>query len=70
MELGQHELAEAAFQGALAYHGEYPDAHYHLARLLDEHGRPHEAIAHWRFFLQLSPTSPWAEEATERLTES
>jgi tetratricopeptide (TPR) repeat protein len=69
MELGQYELAEAAFQGALAYHGEYPDAHYHLARLLDELGRPHEALAHWRSFVQLSPTSPWADEAHGRLTE-
>jgi tetratricopeptide (TPR) repeat protein len=68
MELGQFELAEAAFHGALAYHGEYPDAHYHLARLLDELGRSHEAIPHWRSFLQLSPTSPWAEEASVRLS--
>ena len=68
MELGQYDLAEAAFHGALAYHGEYPDAHYHLARLLDELGRSHEAIPHWRSFLQLSPTSPWAEEASSRLS--
>lgn len=70
MEMGQHDLAEAAFQGALAYHGEYPDAHYHLARLLDEQGRAQEAVAHWRYFLQLSPMSPWAEEAAERLGQS
>lgn len=69
MEQGDYELAEAAFEGALAYHGEYPDAHYHLARLLDEQGRHHEAIAHWKSFLRLSPTSPWAEEADERVNE-
>ena len=39
-ETGQLELAVAAFQGALRYHGEYPDVHYHLARTLDELGRP------------------------------
>ncbi|MBL9123171.1 MAG: tetratricopeptide repeat protein [Planctomycetaceae bacterium] len=69
MELGHYELAEAAFHGALAYHGEYPDAHYHLARLLDEVGRSHEAIPHWRSFLQLAPTSPWAEEAADRIAQ-
>jgi tetratricopeptide (TPR) repeat protein len=38
-ELGQHELAVSAFQGALAFHRDYPDVHYHLARALDELGR-------------------------------
>lgn len=70
MELGQYELAEAAFQGALAYHSDYPDAHYHLARLLDDLGRPHEALPHWRSFAQLSPTSPWADEASGRLSDT
>ncbi len=35
-ETGQRELAVAAFQGALQFHGDYPDVHYHLARTLDE----------------------------------
>ena len=33
-ELGEFGLAEAAFRGALEYHPDYADAHYHLARLL------------------------------------
>ena len=36
-------LAEAAFYGALAYHPDYADAHYHLARLLDRLDRHSEA---------------------------
>lgn len=66
-ELGEHELAIAAFEGALAYHDAYGDVHYHLARLLDDVSRPDEAERHWQAFLRLSPHSPWADEARERL---
>ena len=68
-ELGQRELAVAAFQGALAYHGGYADAHYHLARTLDQMGRSSEAEEHWRTFLELAPDSPWAAETRHRLEE-
>jgi tetratricopeptide (TPR) repeat protein len=67
VELGQLELALSAFSGALLHHADYPDVHFHLARLLDELGRPLEAETHWQQFLQLAPKSPWAEEARERL---
>jgi len=66
-EMGQHELAAAAFSGALAHHGDYPDAHYHLARSLDELCRPLEAEVHWRAFLDLAPDSPWSLAARDRL---
>lgn len=67
VELGKHELAISAFQGALDHHPDYPDVTYHLARELDEVGRPEEAELHWRNFLQLAPRSPWADEARSRL---
>lgn len=66
-ELGDKQLAVAAFQGALEFHDAYADVHYHLARVLDELGQASEAEVHWRAFLELSPTSPWADEARERL---
>lgn len=66
-ELGQIELAIAAFEGALARDDRYPDVHYHLARSLDEVGKSDQATRHWVRFLQLSPQSPWADEALERL---
>lgn len=66
-ETGQTELAIAAFQGALSKDDHYPDIHYHLARCLDEQGDGEQAARHWIRFLQLSPQSPWAEEAIERL---
>ena len=66
-ETGQLELAIAAFEGALSYHGDYPDVHYHLARTLDELDQRPQAEQHWREFLRLAPDSPWAAEARERL---
>jgi tetratricopeptide (TPR) repeat protein len=66
-ETGQHELAIAAFRGALALYDDYADAHYNLARALDEVGRDIEARHHWTQFLQLAPDSPWAAEAVERI---
>ena len=66
-ELGQFELAVAAFQGALAYHNDYPDVHYHLARTLDELGESDESRQHWQEFVKLAPDSPWADEAKDRL---
>jgi len=66
-ETGQPELAVAAFEGALAHHGDYPDVHYHLARTLDELGRREAAERHWRAFLTLAPSRPWSDEARQRL---
>lgn len=66
-ELGQSDLAQAAFEGALAHHPDYPDAHYHLARTLEEVGLFEQARPHWDAFLRLAPHSPWAQEAHQRL---
>lgn len=66
-EQGELELAAAAFEGALHFHDDFPDAHYHLARVLDDLGRRTEAANHWRAFLELAPDSPWATIARQRL---
>ncbi len=66
-EQGQFELAAAAFEGALTIHGDYPDAHYHLAQTLDELFRMDEAEVHWRTFIELAADSPWADQARNRL---
>ena len=68
-ETGELELAEAAFRGALDFHHDYPDVHYHLARTLDDLGSEEEAEIHWRTFLSLAPDSPWAEEARARIDD-
>ena len=51
-------------QADLAYHGDYANARYHLARTLDDLGRDDEADRHWHEFLRLAPDSPWAHERT------
>ncbi len=66
-ELGEVHQAIATFEGVLAYHPDYPDAHFHLARLLDEIGSSDAAAAHWQRFIQLVPKSPWSDEARQRL---
>ena len=68
VELGDLELALAAFRGALRYHPDYPDVHFHIARTLDRLGEDHEAEQHWKTFLRLAPESPWADEARQRLS--
>ena len=50
-------------------HEDYADAHYHLARLLDDLERDIEAEHHWKRFLELAPDSPWAGEAGTRLSK-
>ncbi len=69
-ETGQRELAVAAYRGALDLHDDYPDAHYNLARVLDDLGRDVEATHHWKRFLILAPDSPWAAEAQSRLSDA
>ncbi len=68
VETGQIDLAIAAFRGALSLYEDYADVHYNLARILDDTGREVESKHHWQRFLQLSPDSPWAEEAKSRIT--
>ena len=69
-ELGDRELAVAAFEGALTLHADYADAHFHLARTLDDLKRGDEAGPHWQEFLRLAPESPWAAAARERLDKT
>lgn len=67
VELGQTDLALATFEGALEHHPDYPDVHFHLARLLDEIGSDRKAWQHWARFLELTPNGPWADEARLRI---
>lgn len=67
-ELGDWELAAATFAGALAHHGEFADAHFHLADALEHLDRDGEAADHYRTFLRLAPESPWADAARDRLS--
>ncbi len=68
-ELGQTNLAVAAFEGTLQQFADYADVHFHLARALDDLHECSKANEHWQRFLELAPASPWAEEAQQRLSQ-
>ncbi len=66
-ELGETDLAVSALKGAIDQHPGFADAHYHLARLLEQQQRSDDASEHWEQFLELAPESPWADEARASL---
>ncbi|HMO15940.1 MAG TPA: MerR family transcriptional regulator [Pirellulaceae bacterium] len=68
VELGRFEEAIGMFKKTLDFHEDYPDVHFHLARLSDDLGNTVEALKYWKRFLELAPESPWADEARIRLS--
>ena len=56
-------------QIALSVHADYPDAHWHAADVLMQLGRPKEAAAHWRTYLEYDRRGPWAEQARQRVED-
>ncbi len=68
-DMGQIDLAIAAFEGTLSQYEEYADVHYLLARALEDTQASEKALPHWKRFLQLAPASPWADEARKRLEQ-
>ena len=66
-ETGELELAAATLEGALAFHPDFADVHYHLGHTLDRLGRHDAAADCFAAFLELAPESPWAEAARDRL---
>ncbi len=70
METRQLEAAREAFQIALDRHPDFPDAHFHLAQVLDKLGASEQALPHWEAYLQHDSYGPWAEMARQRLESS
>ncbi len=66
-ELDEGELALAALESVLRQEPDYADAHWHLAGVLTSIGREREASRHLRRFLEITPESPWAAQARDRL---
>ena len=62
-------LADAAesYDRALDLHAGYADAHYNVALIYERLGEPMRAAKHWRSYLKLDPTSPWAGIARQQL---
>ena len=71
-EDGDDRGALAHYRRALAADPLYPDLHINLALLYEKLERERAATDHWRRYLQLDPTGPWAEVArgkVERTTD-
>lgn len=68
-ELGETDLALAAFEGVLRQEPDYADAHWHVAGVFANTGRPADCRRHLRRFLALAPQSPWANVARQRLDD-
>jgi tetratricopeptide (TPR) repeat protein len=66
-ELGEDQLAIAAFRGALRYHSDYAEVHFHLGMLLKRVGLICEAVEHLQLFIDLMPDSPWAKKAKDTI---
>lgn len=59
---GQYEQAEVRLRATLAMAPELPQAHHHLAVVLEAQGRTVEAIRHLEHALDLDPELPGAVE--------
>ncbi|MDR2346438.1 MAG: tetratricopeptide repeat protein [Planctomycetaceae bacterium] len=68
-ELGEDQLAMAAFQGALKYHPDYAEVHFHLGMLLKRIGLINNAIEHLQLFIDLIPDSPWSSKAQNAIND-
>lgn len=66
-ESGDPSGAKAALKIALDRHPDYPEAHFHLASVLETLGESDEAAIHWHRYLEFDQRGPWAEIARERL---
>lgn len=69
-EIDDTVAARDAFQVALDLHPDFPDAHFHLAQLLERLGETFGAKHHWKTYLSFDQRGPWAELARQRLHET
>lgn len=66
-QLGKTADALEALRAALDIHPDFPDAHIHLAEILQRTGSERIARNHWEQYLKFDKRGPWANLARERL---
>src|SRR5262249_49910829 len=67
-QLGRPKEAIVAFRRAVELVPDYGDAHFNLASELEQLGESDLANEHWRRYVKLDRTGPWADTAREHLT--
>ncbi len=62
-ELERLDESIAAYQKAVTLSPRYADAHYNLALAYERSGRHRSALKHWRAYLKIDNSGPWADHA-------
>ena len=66
-ETGRIEEAVAAYKTAIQLAPTYADAHYNLALAYERLSKPRQALPHWKIYLKLDNTGPWAVHARNQI---
>jgi tetratricopeptide (TPR) repeat protein len=67
-ETGNVQDAIAAYRTAIQLAPTYADAHYNLALAYERKGEARQALQHWKIYLKLDNTGPWAVHARNQVT--
>jgi len=66
-ETGRVAEAIRSYAGAIALAPTYADAHYNLALAYEKVRRPRMALKHWRAYVRLDRSGPWALHARNQI---
>jgi tetratricopeptide (TPR) repeat protein len=66
-ETGRAVEAVKAYKTALQLAPTYADAHYNLALAYEKTRQPRKALQHWRAYLKLDNSCPWATHAMNQI---
>jgi len=66
-ETGRIAEAVAAYDTAIRLAPTYADAHYNLALAYERLRLPRKALPHWKIYLKLDSTGPWAVHARNQI---
>jgi tetratricopeptide (TPR) repeat protein len=66
-ETGRVEEAIQAYNTALQLAPTYGDAHYNLALAYEKVKQPRKALKHWRAYVKLDGSGPWAVHARNQI---
>jgi len=66
-ETGRIAEAVAAYNTAIRLAPTYADAHYNLALAYGRLRQPRQALPHWKIYLKLDSTGPWAVHARNQI---
>jgi tetratricopeptide (TPR) repeat protein len=66
-ETGRVPEAINSYRTALVLAPTYADAHYNLALAFEKMGQPRHALHHWRAYVRLDSSGPWATHARNQV---